>query len=283
MPKRPGDRVKTDRRDAVQLARLLRSGDLTPVWIPDEAQESLRDLVRARDDARVDRLRARHRLSKFLLRQGARAPLSVRRPWSAGHQAWLNSLTFKDVAARVTFDDYLSEVRAAGGRVRRLEAALVECAGEGPQRDQLKALQGLRGVGFLTAVTIVAEVGDLRRFQRAAQLMAYAGLAPSEYSSGGTRHRGRLTKTGNRLLRHVLVEAAHHARLQPAVSPTLRQRQEGLSGDVVAISWRCQQRLHHKYRHLSGRLSRPKAIAAVARELAGFVWSVGKAVGAPTA
>lgn len=279
MPKRPGDRVKTDRRDAVQLARLLRSGDLTPLWIPDEAQESLRDLVRARDDARVDSLR----LSKFLLRQGARAPLSVRRPWSAGHQAWLNSLTFKDVAARVTFDDYLSEVRAAGERVRRLEAALVECAGEGPQRDLLKALQGLRGVGFLTAVTIVAEVGDLRRFQRAAQLMAYAGLVPSEYSSGGTRHRGRITKTGNRLLRHVVVEAAHHARLQPAVSPTLRQRQEGLSGDVVSISWRCQQRPHHKYRHLSGRLGRPKAIAAVARELAGFVWSVGKAVGAPTA
>lgn len=282
MPKRPGDRIKTDRRDAIQLARLLRSGDLTPVWIPDEAQESLRDLVRARDDARVDNLRARHRLSKFLLRQGISAPPAVGRAWSAKHQRWLNSLTFKEVAARVTFDDYLAAVKGVGERVRRLEAALVECAAEGPQRELLRALQGLRGIGFLTAVTIAAEAGDLRRFQRAAEFMAYAGLVPSEHSSGATRRRGHITKTGNRLVRHVLVEAAHHARLQPNVSSNLQQRQAGLTTEVVDISWRCQLRLHHKYRHLGGRLGRQKTVTAVARELAGFVWSIGQVVEAPS-
>ena len=257
----------------------MRSGDLTPAWIPDEGQESLRDLVRARDDGRVDNLRARHRLGKFLLRRGISAPPTVGRAWSAKYHTWLNSLTFKETAARVTFDDYLAGVRTAGERVRWLEAALLDWAAEGPQRE---LLQGLRGVGFLTAVTIVAEVGDLRRFQRAAEFMAYAGLVPSEHSSGATRRRGHITKTGNRLVRHVLVEAAHHARLQPNVSPGLRQRQVGLPADVVDISWRCQLRLHREYRHLGGRLGRQKVVTAVAHELAGFVWSIGQVVEAPT-
>ncbi len=283
MPRRPGGRVKTDRRDTIQLARLLRSGDLTPVWVPDQAKESLRDLARARDDARVDGLRARHQLGKFLSRQGISAPPAVGRSWSAKHQAWLNTLAFQEVAAQVAFDDYLASVRAAGERVRRLEAALVECAAEGRHRDLLRALQALRGVGFLTAVAIVAEVGDLRRFQRAAEFMAYAGLVPTEHSSGATRRWGLIAKTGNRLLRQVLVEAAHHARLQPAVSSALRQRQAGLSAEVVDISWRCQLRLHLKYLHLGGRLGRQKAVTATARELAGFVWSVGQIMGAPSA
>ena len=276
MPRRPGDPVKTDRRDAVQLSRLLRSGDLTPVWVPDQAKESLRDLARARDDARVDGLRARHQLGKFLSRQGISAPPAVGRSWSAKHQAWLNTLAFQEVAAQVTFDDYLASVRAAGERVRRMEAALVECAAEGRHPDLLRALQPLRGVGFVTAVTIVAEVGDLRHFQRAAEFMAYAGLVPTEHSSGATRRQGHITKAGNRLLRHVLVEATHHARLQPAVSSALRQRQADLSAEVVDISWGCQLRLHHKYLHFGGRLGRQKAVTATARELAGFVWSVGQ-------
>lgn len=283
MPRRPGDRVKTDRRDAVQLARLLRSGDLTPVWVPDEQQEALRDLVRVRDDARVDSLRARHRLSKFLLRQKVTTPPSAGRPWSVKHHAWLNQLTFKDAPAQIAFDDYLAEVRAAVERTRRLDTALLKHGSEGPHQDLLRALQGLRGVGFLTAITIVAEAGDMRRFQRAAEFMAYAGLVPSEHSSGGSRRRGHITKTGNRLLRYVLVESAHHARLQPSVSPALRLRQAGLSAEVVDISWRCQLRLHHKYRHLGGRLGRQKAITAVARELAGFVWAIGQAVEASAA
>lgn len=200
------------------------------------------------------------------------------RAWSAKHQAWLNTLTFRDRAAQITFDDYLATVRSAIERVRRLDAALLECGAASPHADLLRALQALRGIGFLTAVTIVAESGDLRRFRSAAAFMAYVGLVPSEHSSGGSVRRGHLTKTGNRLLRHVLGEAAHHARLQPAVNAGLRQRQQGTTLAVVAISWRCQQRLHHKYRHLGGRIGRNRALSAVARELAGFIWAVGQVV-----
>ena len=278
IPRRPGDRVKTDQRDAVQLARLLRNGDLTPVWVPDEAHEALRDLVRARDDARAEGLRAKHHLSKLLLRQGVIAPARVGRAWSARHQAWLNTLTFHDRAAQVTFDDYLACVRAATERLRRLDAALLECGASSPHVELLRALQAVRGIGFLTAVTIVAEAGDLRRFRSAPAFMAYVGLVPSEHSSGGSRRRGHITKTGNRLLRHVLGEAAHHARLQPALSKELSHRQQGVAPGVVEISWRCQQRLHHKYRHLGGRIGRQRAISAIARELAGFVWAIGQAV-----
>jgi len=278
IPRRPGDRVKTDQRDAIQLARLLRSGDLTPVWVPDEAHEALRDLVRVRDDARTDSLRAKHHLSKFLLRQGVTPSARVGRAWSAKYQAWLNTVTFGDRAAQITFDDYLACVRAALERVRRLDAALLDCATATSHVELLRALQAVRGIGFLTAVTIVAEAGDLHRFHSAAAFMAYVGLVPSEHSSGGSRRRGHITKTGNRLLRHVLGEAAHHARLQPAVSEALRQRQDGVAPEVVQISWRCQQRLHHKYRHLGGRIGRQRAITAVARELAGFVWAIGQAL-----
>lgn len=276
IPRRPGDRVKTDRRDAIQLARLLRSGDLTPVWVPDQAHEALRDLVRARDDARTDGLRAKHHLSKFLLRQGVTAPTQVGRAWSAKYQAWLNTVTFRDRAAQVTFDDYLVTVRSAIERVRRLESALLDCSADSPHAEVLRALQALRGIGFLTAVTIVAEAGDLRRFHRAAAFMAYVGLVPSEHSSGGSVRRGHLTKTGNRLLRHVLGEAAHHARLQPAIGDGLRRRQQGVPKEVLDISWRCQQRLHHKYRHLGGRIGRNRTLSAVARELAGFIWAIGQ-------
>ncbi|MFI5287015.1 MAG: IS110 family transposase [Candidatus Dormibacteria bacterium] len=278
IPRRPGDRVKTDQRDATQLARLLRSGDLTPVWVPDEAHEALRDLVRARDDARTDCLRAKHHLSKFLLRHGVAPPAPVGRAWSAKYQVWLNTVTLGDRAAQITFDDYLACVRAALERMRRLDAALLDCAPATPHAALLRGLQAVRGIGFLTAVTIVAEAGDLQRFHSAAAFMAYVGLVPSEHSSGGSRRRGHLTKTGNRLLRHVLGEAAHHARLQPAVGEALRQRQHGVPAEVIQISWRCQQRLHHKYRHLGGRIGRQRAISAVARELAGFVWAIGQAV-----
>ncbi|MGH7685522.1 MAG: IS110 family transposase [Candidatus Dormibacteria bacterium] len=283
IPRRPGDRIKNDRRDAIQLARLLRSGDLTAVWVPDEAHESLRDLVRARDDARTDALRAKHHLSKFLLRQDVRPPARVGHAWSAKHQAWLNTVTFGDRAAQITFDDYLATVRSSIERVRRLDAALLECGAASPHAELLRALQAVRGIGFLTAVTIVAESGDLRRFRSASAFMAYVGLVPSEHSSGGSVRRGRLTKTGNRLLRHVLGEAAHHARLQPAMNDGLRQRQQGVSEEVVAISWRCQQRLHHKYRHLGGRIGRNRALSAVARELAGFIWAIGQVTEVVTA
>jgi transposase len=277
IPKRAGDRVKTDRRDALKLARLLRSGDLTPIWVPDEAHEALRNLVRSRADAKADELRAKHRLSKFLLRQGIQPPPGVRN-WSERHQQWLNRIHFDQLADRVVFGDYLAEVRAAGERVKRLEAALRTCAETASQRQVIAALQAIRGIGFLTAVTLVAEAGDLRRFGTAPQFMAYVGLVPTEHSSGSSHHRGSITKTGNSLLRHVLGEAAHHARHVPRVQGTLKQRQASLPEPVVALAWQAQLRLHARYRYLAGRIGPQKALTAVARELAGFVWALGQQV-----
>lgn len=277
IPVRPGDRVKTDRRDAARLARLLRAGDLVPVWVPDEATEALRDLVRARDAARVDRLRARHRLSKFLLRQGITPPPGAR-TGSRAHEAWLGGLTFERPAHRVVFEDHLAVSRAAADRVRHLETALLGAAGEGPQRELIGALQAIRGIGPLTAVTIAAEAGDLRRFPTARRFMAFVGLVPSEWSSGSSRRRGRITRTGDRLIRHVLGQAAHNARHRPNVSAALRARQRSVDPAIVALDRRAQARLHQRYRALAGRIGVNKAVTAVARELAGFVWAVGQLV-----
>ena len=275
VPRRAGDRVKTDNRDALALARLLRSGDLTPVWVPDGEHEALRDLVRSRFDAKTDLLRARHRLSKFLLRHGLYPPPGVK-SWTLRHQSWLKQLTIPERAAQVVFDDYVATMRAAEERVRRLEASLHSCAQNSSQLAFIAALQALRGIGFLSAVTIVAEVGDLRRFASPRQLMAYTGLVPGEHSSGQSRHRGSITHTGDPYLRHILVQAAHNSRYLPNTSWELKQRQAGLPPDLVNLSWKAQVRLHHRYRHLLGRLGRPKAVTAVARELAGFVWAVGQ-------
>jgi transposase len=275
IPKQPGNKVKTDRRDALKLARLLRSGDLTPVWVPDEAHEALRNLVRARADAKADQLRAKHRLSKFLLRQGCRPPIGVRN-WSLRHVQWLRQLEFEHLPDRVVFADYLAEVTAAGERIKRLETALHQCAQSSSQVAVIRGLQAFRGIGFLSAVTLVAEAGDLRRFRTAPQFMAYAGLVPSESSSGGKQQRGSITKTGNSLLRHVLGEAAHHARHAPRVSGALKQRQRELPREVVDLAWRAQLRLHARYRHLSMRIGALKALTAIARELAGFIWAAGQ-------
>jgi transposase len=277
VPTRPGDRVKTDRRDAVKLARLLRNGDLTPVWIPDEAGEALRDLVRARDDAKADQLRARHRLSKFLLRRGVFPPAGVA-AWSRAHNAWLDTISFSEHADGVVLEHYRDVARTAAERVRTLEAALARVALTSPQAELISALQAIRGIGFLSAVTIAAEAGDLRRFPSAREFMAYVGLVPSEYSSGPSRHRGRITKTGNRLIRHVLGQAAHNARYRPAVSRSLRARQRDVGPAIVELDRRAQARLHRRYRHLVGRIGKNKAVIAVARELAGFVWAAGQQV-----
>jgi transposase len=275
IPKQPGDKVKTDRRDALKLARLLRSGDLTPVWVPDEAHEALRNLVRARADAKADQLRAKHRLSKFLLRQGCWPPSGVRN-WSQRYFQWLRQLKFEHLPDQVVFADYLAEVTAAGDRIKRLEAALHQCAQSSSQVAVIGALQAFRGIGFLSAVTLVAEAGDLRRFRTAPQFMSYVGVVPSESSSGGKQQRGSITKTGNSLLRHVLGEAAHHTRNAPRVSGTLKKRQANLPPEVVELAWRAQLRLHARYRHLSVRIGSPKALTAIARELAGFIWAAGQ-------
>ena len=275
IPKRAGDKVKTDRRDALKLARLLRSGDLTSVWIPDEAHEALRNLVRARADGKADQLRAKHLLSKFLLRLGRHAPVGMKN-WSQRHVQWLRQLHFEHVPDQIVFDDYLAVVTAAGERIKRLEIALQQCAQRSSQVAVIRALQAFRGIGFLSAVTIVAEAGDLRRFRTAPQLMAYAGTVPSESSTGSKQHRGPITKTGNSLLRHVFREAAHHARHAPRVAPTLKQRQAELPPDIVELAWRAQVRLHTRYRHLSSRIGSHKALTAIARELAGFIWAAGQ-------
>jgi transposase len=274
IPKRSGDKVKTDRRDALKLARLLRSGDLTPVWVPDEAHEALRSLVRARADAKADQLRAKHRLSKFLLRQGCSPPIGARN-WSQRYFQWLRQLEFEYLPDQVVFADYLAEVTAAGERIKRLETALHQCAQSSSQVAVIRGLQAFRGIGFLSAVTLVAEAGDLRRFRTAPQFMSYVGVVPSESSSGGKQQRGSITKTGNSLLRHVLGEAAHHARHVPHVSGTLKQRQADLPRDVIDLAWRAQLRLHARYRHLSWRIGSLKALTAIARELAGFIWAAG--------
>jgi transposase len=277
VPSRPGDRIKTDRRDSLKLARLLRSGDLTSVWVPDEEHEALRSLVRARADAKVDQLRARHRLTKFFLRTGLRSPAGVR-AWSVRWEAWLSSVRFPQANDQIVFEDYRSVVRGADQRLQRLETALREAGAASRHAPIIRALQAMRGVGHLTAISIVAESGDLRRFATARHFMSYCGLVPSEHSSGGTRHRGRITKTGNAPLRHVLGEAAHHSWRAPRVTPRLESRQRGVPPAVIALDWSAQQRLHLRYQRLAARIGRPKAITAVARELAGFVWSVGQLV-----
>jgi len=223
----------------------------------------------------VDQLRARHCLSKFLLRRGI-VPLPGVKPWSAKHRAWLDQLRFPHPADSAVFTDYQQAVESVGQRLRRLEAELQQCAQQSPHLPFIAALQCLRGIAFLSAVTIVAEVGDIRRFQTPRQLMAYAGLVPSEWSSGAATHRGRITRAGDALLRHVLGEAAHHSRHLPRVAGALKQRQAGVPPALVDLAWKAQQRLHLRYRHLAGRLGRPKALTAVARELAGFVWAVGQ-------
>jgi len=278
VPRKPGERVKTDRRDAKKLARLLRSGDLTPVWVPDEHQEALRDLLRAREDACQDLLRKRHQLSKFLMRLGVMPPAGIK-AWTDRHRRWLQSIRFDEPAQQTVLAEYLHAVEEVESRIERLEreiAAYVEAFADG---KVIKALQGLRGVGLITAATLVAELGDITRFETPQQLMSYAGLVPSEYSSGGKERRGPITKSGNSHVRRVTVESAWNYRHTPKVGALLRKRQQGVSEKVKSIAWKAQIRLHGKYRRLMGRGKRKQvAVVAVARELLGFIWAVARQV-----
>ena len=281
VPIRPGDRVKTDRRDAIKLAGLLRSGQLTPVWAPDEEHEALRDLVRAREDASQDLLRTRHRLSKFLLRLGVRPAAGVR-PWTVKHRLWLEGAQLPHASQQIVFREYLLALDQQKERMSRLDAELAQAASTSVHAALIAALQALRGVGLVTAATLVAELGDLRRFRPPRELMAYAGLVPSEHSSGSSQWRGRITKTGNAHVRRVAVEAAWHYRHAPGVFGTLRKRQAGQSETVKAISWKAQSRLHRRYRRMVGRGKlKQQVIVAVARELLGFVWAIAGAAAGP--
>jgi len=280
IPNKPGDRVKTDRRDAEKLARCYRNGDLTAVWVPDSAHEALRDLVRARLAAKEDQCRARHRLRTLLLRHGFRKPTGMT-AWKRFHRTWLSEIRFEQHALQLAFEEYLSEVDHAAERVARIEAAIdlaIEAAPE-KLRDLINALQCLRGVARVTAAIIAVEVGDLSRFRSAPELMSYAGAVPSEYSSGGKTSRGAITKTGNGHLRRVIVEAAWAYRYRPAIGPELRRRQQCLAAGIREISWKAQHRLHSRYAKLvlAGK-HRNIAVTAVARELLGFIWAIGKEV-----
>ena len=277
VPVKSGDRVKTDRRDAEKLARSYRAGDLTAVWVPDAAHEALRDLVRAREAAKKDQLRARHRLGKFLLRHGCR-PVEGVKAWTQKYMSWVKAVRFEQPVGQVVLLDYLSEVEHARGRIERLERELDKAVEGAPQemRAVIDALQSLRGIAKVSAATIVAEVGELSRFPHARQLMSYSGAVSSEYSSGSRIHRGAITKAGNAHLRRIVVEAAWAYRHQPSIGPTLRKRQERLSEPVKEIAWKAQHRLHHRYRQLIARgKPQPKVVTTVARELLGFIWAIG--------
>ena len=277
VPVKAGDRVKTDRRDAERLARSHRSGDLTAVWVPDAGSEALRDLVRAREAAKQDQLRARHRLSKFLLRSGQR-PVQGMKAWTQQYMIWVKQICFSQVAQESTRLDYLTEVEHMGERVVRLEKAIEEAVKlASPEiQEVVKDLQALRGIAQISAVTIAAELGNISRFEGARQLMGCSGAVPSENSSGKRTQRGSITKTGNAHLRRIVVEAAWSYRLRPGVGPALRKRQEGVPEEIKEIAWKAQHRLHKRYSRLAaGGKDHRKIITALGRELLGFVWAIG--------
>ena len=277
VPMKAGDRVKTDRRDAERLARSYRSGDLTAVWVPDEGSEALRDLVRAREAAKQDQLRARHRLGKFLLRMGQRPAVGMK-AWTAPYMAWVRQVHFTQLAREATMLDYLYEVDHMGERVKRLEQSITEAVklATPAVQEVVKGLQALRGIAEISAVTIVAELGSITRFENARQLMGYSGAVPSEDSSGQRTRRGSITKTGNAHLRRIVVEAAWSYRHRPAIGPRLRKRQEGVPEPIKEIAWKAQVRLTKRYARLAaaGKDQR-KIITAVGRELLGFIWAIG--------
>jgi len=272
VPQRPGDRVKTDSRDARKLARLLAGGLLEPIYVPSPELEAARDLVRAREDARLDRMRDRHRLSKFCLRHGRRLPgLS----WSVVRRKWLSEQRFEFAAQQQTFDAYLHTVDLVDRRIEALERAIRETAEQEPWREPVARLRCLRGIDTLTALALVSEIGDFSRFSTAEQFMAFVGLVPSERSSGEQRRQGSITKVGNAHVRRLLVEAAWHARRRPKVGYELARRQRGQNAIVVERAWRCQQRLHQRWQRMAGRgKPQQKIVVACARELAGFVWAI---------
>jgi transposase len=275
VPTKAGDRVKTDRRDAVKLARFLRSGDLTAVHVPDEATEAIRDLERARDDAKRAERAARHQLGKFLLRHGRRSP--VKKAWCRKHLDWIRSQHFDHPAQEAVLVDYLKTVEDLGERVARLTSTIVELVEQWNRGPLVKALQALRGVSVVSAAIIAAELGDLSRFQTAPQLMGYLGLVPSESSSGETRKQGRITRTGNGHVRRILVESAWAYRFRPSVSDAIRLRSQGVSDEVKRIAWRAQERLCGRYRKLTARgKNKNRTVVAIARELAGFIWAIGQ-------
>lgn len=271
-PRRPGQRVKTDRRDAAKLVRLFRAGELTAIHVPDETEEAGRDLIRCRDDVRRDVLRWRHRVLKLLARHGR--VYMAGKNWSQAHWRWIRSQQFDQPPLQRAFEASLFALEQALARQAELDKEIEGLASLEPYRGPVGWLRCFRGVDTLSAMILLAEVVDFTRFRRPRELMAYLGLVPSEHSSGDSQRRGALTKAGNSHARRVLVEAAWHYRHRPTLGRALAHRSEGQPSAVVAQAWRAQQRLHRRYRHLVGHGKRsPVAVAAVARELVGFIWA----------
>lgn len=275
VPRQVGSRVKTDRRDAVKLARFLRSGDLTAVAVPDHATEAMRGLERAREDAKNVERSARHQLSKFLLRHGR--IYQGRMAWNRTHLRWIRQQAFKHEAQQRVLTDYLHTVEQAAERVDQLTRDIAELVESWNLAPLVKSLQALRGVQLVTAVVIAAELGDLSRFKSAPQMMAYLGLVPSEHSSGDSKQRGRITRTSNGHVRRVLVEAAWAYRFRASMTTAIRERNHGVPRPVREIAWKAQERLHRRYARMSGRgMCKQKTVTAIARELTGFVWAIGQ-------
>jgi transposase len=271
VPVKPGERIKTNRRDARKLAQALRADGLTEVHPPTPEEEAVRDLSRCREDAREDLLRARHRLGKMLLRRGL---VNCGKAWTQAHRHWLRSLSFEHEADRAVFGDYLQAIEHLEERLRGLDEKLVTVSEKDPYREPVGWLRCFRGIDTLTAMTLVAELHDFRRFESPRGLMAFLGLVPSENSTGDKHRRGPITKAGNTHARRVLIEASWHYRHRPGVSKQLRKRREGQPGWVIGLADRAQLRLHKRFWKLAlhGKSSN-KAVTAVARELAGFVWA----------
>jgi transposase len=273
IPRAPGDRVKTDRRDAELLARLLLAGKLHPVRVPGDEEEALRDLVRAREAVRVDLMRSRHRLSKLLLRHDIRFADGA--AWTRSHREWLATVTLPWPAAQTTLLDCRGAIDALAHRRDQLEREIIALLPSSPWQVQVGRLRCLRGVDTLTAVGLCAEIGDFERFARAEQLMSYIGVVPSESSTGRQRRLGAITKTGSTHARRLLVEAAWHYRARPNIGKALSDRQDGQPPEAIAVAWSAQRRLHQTWARLEARTKRRTIIAvAAARELAGFCWAI---------
>lgn len=277
IPRRAGDRVKTDRRDAIQLARLMRSGDLTPVYVPELDDEALRDLSRAREDARDDLNSSKQRLKSFLLRHDVR--YEGKANCNAAHLRWLARLVMPTPGSQFTFQELVNTISERTARLQRIETELLEQARHWRLYPVVEALQALRGVQFTTAITTVTELGDLNRFDNPRKLMAYLGLTPCENSSGERRRLGAITKAGNGHARRALIEAAKSYRYKAKVSPAIQKRQQHLPEPIQAIAWKAQVRLCKRHRALKARGKHANTVtAAIARELAAFIWAIAREV-----
>ncbi|MFC3311273.1 IS110 family transposase [Falsigemmobacter intermedius] len=281
IPVKAGDRVKTDRRDALMLAKLHRAGELTAVWVPDAAHEAMRDLVRARATAIRVAGKARQHMQGFLLRHGRNYP--GKKGWTKAYRRWLTTVRFDHPAQQIVLQDYIHAMTDAEARVERLTDQILQLLPTWSLAPVVEAVQAMRGVAFVVAVTVVAEVGDFNRFDNPRQLMSYLGLTPSEHSSGASIRRGGITKAGSGLARRVLIEGAWSYRMQARVSRKLLDRIEHLPQSVRDIAWKGQLRMCQRYRHLMA-AGKPKVVAttAIAREMAGFIWAIARQV-APAA